>query len=108
MEQIGKPIEAVDVDNMEVERRFQLENENDLNYQLSAKNPNKNVFNGNLDPKNFQDPNDPNIPEENKVPYIKGEVRLIIKRIIENNSLLELSKYTYGKRRMGCRSMYSM
>jgi hypothetical protein len=66
MDTVGRPVEGVATDHQEIQRRYDVENADDLNYALQQKrDEGQNIFQENLDP-------------NDKVAYIKGEVMLLI------------------------------
>jgi hypothetical protein len=79
MDEIGRPLENNrGTDYLEVERRYQMENQNDVNYKLGEQDPNNPFRNNPFSEKQAQQEQNNNqqigVEEEQKVPYIKGEV----------------------------------
>lgn len=73
MENLGRPVNDLGgTDHMEVERRYQMEGPQDVNYKLGQADPNdpmnNNPFAGQAE----------NVGEANKMPYIKGEVYILL------------------------------
>ena len=64
MDSIGRPVEGVHTDHQEVQRRFDLEQPDELNYLLAAKQEQNQQGVNDLDP-------------NEKVAYIKGEVGML-------------------------------
>jgi hypothetical protein len=72
MENNGRPLDMRGgTDYQEVQRRYQLENPDDINKQLENDQKQRSMGSQNGDI--LENPEE-NIPEENKMPYIKGDV----------------------------------
>ena len=62
MDNVGRPVEGILADNQEIQRRYQTERVDDVNYVLGQKDLVSNDQIMNLDP-------------NDKVAYIKGDVK---------------------------------
>jgi hypothetical protein len=69
MDSVGRPVDGGATDHQEIQRRYDVENPDDVNYALQQRRDDGQQGNGeNLDP-------------NDKVAYIKGEVILILEII---------------------------